>query len=429
MAKKEKEPHPAQIQPKPIADHVFRAMAGWVLAVCALLSALGFAAACGCVYGIFGIAAAGGVLLLAFAVGAAILLHAWRRACGRYFRPLSQAVDAVGALCASGDAPLDQLNRNMLETASLLEAAEGMRARRGACLQELDRVLTRLTSGDLTVRLQCGQMGQCPGVCGKLDEVSQRLRGSIGGVRSALDQVVGQFDTLEQEAAALSQDGQRQKQAQEGVRQSVERLEGRLQRRAVDARELNTLAELLCRRIEAYDKCLADLAHAMERVIECSGESHKIIRSMEDAAFQGSVLARTAYVEAARAGVDGKGFAVIASELRIQAARSAQSAQDAAALLDEMDRTVKEGAAAAAAAVQDFQDMRDGGETLRRRSASASGEGRQGEAAEEAVRCLGQLDEAVEGMLAQSGRSAETGRQLRRRVEKLREVLHAFRLN
>lgn len=166
----------------------------------------------------------------------------------------------------------------------------------------------------------------------------------------------------------------------------------------------------------------------MERISECAAEAGKIVKAMEAASFQCSVLARTAYVEAAGAGVNGKGFAIVASELRMLASRSAQSAQDAAAFMEEMNRTVRESAALAASAAREVRSLTAVGETVCRRASGAAREAGQMEELKESVRQAASLDESVDRDLTRSGRAAQSAQAIKKRVGRLRDALGVFRL-
>ncbi len=82
---------------------------------------------------------------------------------------------------------------------------------------------------------------------------------------------------------------------------------------------------------------------AMEEISNKSKEIHKIIKAIDDIAFQTNILSLNAAVEAARAGVAGRGFAVVAEEVRNLAAKSAQSAKDTASLIGETISAIEQG--------------------------------------------------------------------------------------
>lgn len=413
-----------------LAGRVFRPLAAGVLALCALLSALIFAAAYpsareeSCVGSLL-LAAAGGFVL---AGGGSVCLI--RAVCRRYLDPVTQAA-AIVAQAAEGDhsAPLSNIPRNSEETAVLLNAAGELGTHSADCLLELEGVLRRIGDGDLTAQLPCGRGAECGGACGALDGMSQRLRGGIGAVRSALDQLAGQLDELEQDVQRLSQSGQDRRQDREAMSRALERLNKRLQSRAEGAQAVRSDAENLCLRLTEYEKKVGELTQSAERISDCAAGAEKIVKAMESTAFQCSVLARTAYVEAAGAGVNGKGFAIVASEMRVLASRSAQAAQDAAALMEEMDRTVQEGAGLVAEVSQELEQISDEGRSLYRCAAGTAEEARDTREGQDAIYQAVRLSSAAEEDWLLASHIAVSAAILRERAARLREALRVFRLN
>lgn len=415
---------------KRLTARVFRPLAVGALALCALLTALAAAAArpAAAEAGASAWLVAAALVVFALSGGGAVYFIRW--ICCRYLDPVVQAAQAV-SLAAAGDhsVTLAGIPRTSEEAAALLDAAGELGTRSSNCLLEMEGVLDRIAGGDLTARLSCGRSGECGGACLALDGMSQKLRGAIGSARSAMDQLGGQLEELEQEAQSLARSGQDRRQDREELSQALERLTRTLQARAGGAQEVSGEAGELCRRLEVYTGKLEELTDAVERIGECAVEVGKIVKAMEATAFQCSVLARSAYAEAAGAGVNGRGFAVVASELRVLASRSAQAAQDAAAFAGEMDRTIREGSALASEASRELSGVSGSGQELQRLSSAAAEEARDAGAVEAAIRQAVRLSAiGAEDQLSAS-RAALSAKLLRERAVRLREALRVFRLN
>lgn len=116
-----------------------------------------------------------------------------------------------------------------------------------------------------------------------------------------------------------------------------------------------TLADQAASHTAEADQKMAGLTSAMDHIAHSSAEIEKIIRVIEDIAFQTNILALNAAVEAARAGDAGKGFAVVADEVRTLASKSAEAAKDTADLINRSIQDVHTGMEATAQAADIMQ--------------------------------------------------------------------------
>src|SRR5207244_2901285 len=95
--------------------------------------------------------------------------------------------------------------------------------------------------------------------------------------------------------------------------------------------------------VDEANRAVAEMTTTMQEIGASSGKISKIIRVIDEIAFQTNILALNAAVEAARAGEAGMGFAVVADEVRNLAQRSAQAAKDTAGLIEESIARSQEG--------------------------------------------------------------------------------------
>jgi len=112
---------------------------------------------------------------------------------------------------------------------------------------------------------------------------------------------------------------------------------------AANSRDVNQLISDTAKEINNSKLKMESMVRAMSNINECSSEIEKIIKTIEDIAFQTNILALNAAVEAARAGEAGKGFAVVADEVRSLASKSQEAAKNTTVLINNSLNAVSEG--------------------------------------------------------------------------------------
>ena len=170
-----------------------------------------------------------------------------------------------------------------------------------------------------------------------LGTVSADLGDSAAQVVAAAREVAGS-------AQALAQGATEQAASIEETSASMEEMASMTHRNSENATQASVLMESMTSQVDASNAALSAMVVSMTAITESSHRVGKIIKTIDEIAFQTNILALNAAVEAARAGEAGMGFAVVADEVRNLAQRSSQAAKDTAALIEESITRSNDGA-------------------------------------------------------------------------------------
>ncbi len=174
--------------------------------------------------------------------------------------------------------------------------------------------------------------------------VVRPIRRIIAGLDQGADQVndaAGQVASASQQLAAGASE---QASSLEEASSSLEEMAAMTRTNAENATEANNLSGQARDAAQSGDQTMHQLNEAMAAINDSSGQINKIIKVIEEIAFQTNLLALNAAVEAARAGEHGKGFAVVADEVRNLAQRAAQAARETTSLIEDSVNRAKTGA-------------------------------------------------------------------------------------
>jgi methyl-accepting chemotaxis protein len=169
------------------------------------------------------------------------------------------------------------------------------------------------------------------------------LVGSVRELTAGAEQVASAASQLSSSAQSLSTGASSQAAALEETSASMEEMASMTRQNAEHSLEGARLMSDVDRRVRDSDQVLSAMIASMKHIQESSLKVSKIIRTIDEIAFQTNILALNAAVEAARAGDAGMGFAVVADEVRNLAQRSAVAAKDTSALIEESISNAEQG--------------------------------------------------------------------------------------
>lgn len=212
-----------------------------------------------------------------------------------------------------------------------------------AIIGDMGHGLGEVAIGNLTVTPTVEFKGDFKALEDSLSTIIISLNDTLGQINQDSDQVSSGSDQVSSGAQALSQGATEQASSVEELAATITEISQQVKCNADNALNASRKSSAAGDEVMASNKKMQELIHAMGEISKSSQEIGKVIKTIEDIAFQTNILALNAAVEAARAGAAGKGFAVVADEVRSLASKSAEAAKGTTKLIEDAIQAVENG--------------------------------------------------------------------------------------
>ena len=260
--------------------------------------------------------------------------------------------------------------------------------------------------------------------------IRDTLTETLSHINAASGEVFAGSQQVADGSQSLAQGATEQASAVEQLLASMTEMQHQVEENAEHAANASRMSNEAGTGVAESNRIMGELMEAMENINATSNEISKVIKTIDDIAFQTNILALNAAVEAARAGAAGKGFAVVADEVRSLAAKSAESVKTTTVLIQNTLDAIAQGSKLAnttsealAGVVEKAAAVNDRVTEISRASAE------QLNAVNQMTIGIEQISSVIQSTSATAEESAAASEELSGQADMLKEMIGKFKLN
>lgn len=351
---------------------------------------------------------------------------------GRNLMTVERALSRLGELNLSADQALEPFYGRSDEIGMIAQTTHQVCGCLRKTINDVNRVLGEMANGNLTVNVTANE-SYYVGDFKALFTSLRTIHANLVHIIRDISQVAGQVDT---DAERVSSGAQALAQGTTEQSAAVDRLMTNVATITVQVRDSTVRcgnASELMNRANGYaveaDRKMDQLTEATRNIDQSSTQIGTIIKTIEDIAFQTNILALNATVEAARAGSAGKGFSVVADEVRSLATKSAEAAQNTNNLINRSIQSAKTGTESTDQAVSAMHVINDCIQSIKSlMDEIAAASFRQSEMIVSVENGIKEISNVVQDNSMAAEKSASVSKELSQQARTLKGLISRFRI-